>query len=96
MKLPLEAFGLIVWTVSALGVAYIAGHSYITKKFRETMFDFIPIVVMLLECPACLGFWLGFFFGLVLGGFANAITLACYTAGSNFILAKFTGLMDVA
>jgi len=54
------------------------------------------IPVMLLECPACLGFWLGLGAGFfICGSNPDAVIIlisAFYTAGSNFILAKLTKL----
>lgn len=60
----------------------------------------------LIECPACLGFWVGLIFGTCLGltiGPSAVIfpgpawmlppVAACFTTGSNFILGRLTGLM---
>lgn len=54
----------------------------------------------LIECPACLGFWLGMLSAIsglmpVLEGFGGwnwPIVLGCYTSGANFILARLTRL----
>lgn len=95
---------LIVYTVAAFGLAYIAGHSVITRYLRELLWEageVAPItrwLVMLVECPACLGFWLGLLAGAL--GFTpepvsirTAFAFALYTAGSNFLLGKLTGIM---
>jgi len=56
--------------------------------------------VDLLECPACFGFWTGiaasFAFGpfLHVGGIPGAFLWGCYTAGTNFTLAKITRLIE--
>lgn len=66
-------------------------------------------IVALLECPACLGFWLGVFaaladrwFGFIaLAGLTDAprlfsiIFLGCVVSASNFILGVFTRLIEV-
>jgi hypothetical protein len=98
---------LFVFTFSAFGLAYVLGHSMITKAVREYLFDlaesyFPPAkwLVLLVECPACLGFWIGFVSGL-LGptGYAEPLAtvpplaLGCYVAGTNFVLGRATGLM---
>ena len=53
----------------------------------------------LIECPACLGFWLGLISGAFLvkpmdgfEAFNWVMLLAFYTSGSNFILARLTRL----
>lgn len=91
-----------IYTIAAFGFVYIVGHSLITKGIREWIYgdEWSPIArtrrlfVSLLECPACLGFWIG-----LVAGYAAPLaslpplTLALYTTGANFILAKLTGLM---
>jgi hypothetical protein len=53
----------------------------------------------LIECPACLGFWLGLAAGLAwpsldLGpGSYHAPAVALYTCGANFLLGRATGLI---
>ena len=58
--------------------------------------------VTLLECPACLGFWLGLFAGWEIGPFipvvSNGLVIciaACYTSGAMFVLGRTTGLMPL-
>lgn len=98
---------LIFYTLSTFGLAYILGHSVITKNTREALFalgsTFPPLrwFVLLLECPACLGFWIGLVAGLLISEAEGvryllaAFAFACYTAGANFVLGKLTGLMPV-
>lgn len=51
-------------------------------------------IVTLMECPACLGFWIGLFAGIIYYPTAfEAMAGAFYTAGSNFLLARLTGIM---
>lgn len=57
--------------------------------------------VLLVECPACLGAWLGVIGGLVIAPYVPDLSnytviglLVFYTAGSNLMLGKKFGLMD--
>ena len=109
--------GLFFYTVAAFGLAYIVGHSVISLPLRLAV-DPGPDVdspakvswawfLMLIECPACFGFWTGLFAGMVYvavdgplypreGALARvlwAVGLALYTCGANFILARFTHLI---
>lgn len=62
-------------------------------------------LLMLIECPACLGFWIGLFVGMAFPGvlptgvtglrFA-ALECALFTCGSNLLLANWAGLMEGA
>lgn len=96
--------GLIVYVTACFGFAYVVGHSVITKRPREWLFDFGHVfppavwLVLLLECPACLGAWVGFAAGFwwPVADFPRAIVVlgaAFFTAGSNFLLGRITGLM---
>lgn len=109
--------GLFFYTVAAFGLAYIVGHSAISLPFRMAV-DPGPDVnspakvfwawfLMLIECPACFGFWTGLFAGMLYaamdgeqypreGALARilfAVGLALYTTGSNFVLARLTSLI---
>lgn len=67
-----------------------------------------PLFIKLLECPACLGFWQGFVLGALgwfgeppfrlatypLPGLIWCIALGCVVSGSNFIIGRFTRLID--
>jgi hypothetical protein len=108
--------GLLIYTVAAFGLAYIVGHSRISLPFRialdpeklETPRDALRAwLLMLIECPACFGFWEGLFAGMLYaaldgplypreGALAKmlwAVGLALYSCGANFILARFTDLI---
>ncbi len=98
---------LVFYTLAAFGLAYVIGHSIATKAIREGLFTLgAPLpplrwLVWLVECPACFGFWIGWFTGLwfawesPLGRqLLAAFAIACYTAGTNFVLGKLTGLMQ--
>lgn len=69
-----------------------------------------PFFVALVECPGCLGWWVGAFTGLVapefvmiqapgidaltLSAFGCAVVLGCATAGVNMVLGHFVGMTD--
>lgn len=110
--------GLLFYTVAAFGLAYIVGHSAISLPFRVLMDPGENLkspaeaarawILMLIECPACFGFWEGLFFGMLYaaadgplypreGALAKvlwAVGLALYTCGANFILARLTSLIS--
>lgn len=67
---------MFVYIVSFTGLAYILGHSFITKGVRAWLWDLGPPpgpdndpvgfwqwFVTLIECPACFGTWFGFCVG---------------------------------
>ena len=109
--------GLLFYAVAAFGLAYIVGHSVISLPLRlavdpgpeiKTQRDvFWSWFLMLIECPACFGFWTGLFAGMLYaaadgphypreGALAKllwAVGLALFTTGSNFILARLTSLI---
>lgn len=97
---------LVVWLLAAFGAAYIVGHSVISLPVRlylagtdETP-GVAPWLVALLECPACFGTWLGAFAGVLapqwFGVDSQWLGLAlgaCATCGSNYLLARATGIL---
>lgn len=109
--------GLFFYTVAAFGLAYIVGHSVISLPIRIAVDPGQELrgprdaarawFLMLIECPACFGFWTGLFAGMLYAGldgdlypregalakFMFAAGLALYTTGSNFVLARFTNLI---
>jgi len=97
--------GLLIYVVAAFGFAYVVGHSVISKRAREITWGFgeafppLRWIVLLLECPACCGFWIGLFVGLAgPAGYVEALApipalaLAFFTAGSNLLLAVAVGI----
>jgi hypothetical protein len=101
---------LVVYTISAFGLAFAVGFGRISLPFRRWLEPktivgsgdaFRQMLLYLLECPACLGFWIGLgasFFvqlddnrlSLRMGA---ALLTAFYTSGSNFILGRVSGLI---
>lgn len=94
---------LVLHVFAAFGFAYIMGYAKITLAGREWLTEcgFIGRwAVALLECPACLGFWFGFFATILKSGIGDepllrltAVHLGFFTCGTNFILARVTGLI---
>lgn len=59
---------LCLWILMQFGLAYIVGHSAISRPFRELLAPeelktfghaLRQFTVTLVECPACFGFWAG-------------------------------------
>jgi hypothetical protein len=101
----IEPVTLFVYTVAAFGLAYVLGHAVITQGIREALYQrgaLLAWLVILLECPACCGFWTGWFASLVFmvppwdlswPSLRVAGAAALYTAGSNFLLGRATKLV---
>lgn len=94
---------LIIYSVASFGASYVVGHSVISMPLRyrlappETATPINAIrlwIVTLIECPACLGWWTGAIIGGAIDGWWGIFIGAFYTAGSNYILAKVTRLID--
>lgn len=94
--------GILVYTISAFGLAYIVGHSRISRPVRLALHDtggwWTRTIVELVECPACFGFWTGLAVGSYLAlahhaPFGVPFGVACYTTGANFLLGRVTGLI---
>jgi hypothetical protein len=97
--------GLIVlafYSVSAFGFAYVVGHSVISMPVREWIArhpgHYWQLFLAVIECPACFGWWVGFAGGIaafIADPFVSGLLpvfLPFYTAGSNYILARLTGI----
>jgi hypothetical protein len=94
--------GWIVYTVAAFGLAYIVGHSRISRPVRLALWDvggfWAQTFVTLLECPACFGFWIGLAMGLAAFNcnvlpWPAILAFPFYTTGMNFLLGRATGLI---
>lgn len=86
------------------GFAWIVGHSTLTRGFREWLWGLqtkgwprlSPIAVELLECPGCLGFWVGLIGGaLYFQSIGLALLCAFATTGVNAVLGYLTGIMSI-
>jgi hypothetical protein len=99
----ITAVDLVIYVFVMFGLAYIVGHSVISRPLREWLAKWHTAgwLLTLIECPACFGFWEGVVAALLIltpgliGDvfFMNVIAWALFTSGSNFLLAKLTGLM---
>ena len=94
------ALALAFYTLAAFGLAYILGHSRITLYTRTRLAAlgwFSRWMVELVECPACLGTWLGFAAGFFWPHLAPLgwapLALALWTCGANYLLGRATGLL---
>lgn len=98
---------LLLYFLAAFGFAFIVGHSKISLAFREWLAARGALgewLASLLECPACLGFWIGI--AAVFTGVIHvpldvpfgpkwfaALLFACATSGSNLLASKWVGLV---
>ncbi len=101
----MSAIDVLVLFLAAFGLAYVLGYSKISFPIRNFLAPDPPrliswpallgvILVDLIECPACLGVWEGFFFGLYTHQTPwQFFVSACAVSGSNFILGRLTRLM---
>lgn len=91
---------LVFYTVFAFGVAYVLGHARISLPIRSYLASkgrLAEWFVELIECPACISFWLGFPFGFFIVSEHNfwiGLAWSFYTVGSSFLLGHFTGLIE--
>jgi hypothetical protein len=95
----------ISYLLAAFGFSYIVGHSKISRPVRLALWDvgdhspILRYVVLLMECPACLGFWIGLITGIVAvfafdqHGFIP-VALSLITTAANFLLGRMTGLIS--
>lgn len=97
----MNATTIMLYVLTEFGFVYVLGHSTITLALRETMHDAIGpfratrrLLVQMIECPACLGFHIGWIVGLVAGLGWRSILAGFFTSGANVVLGKFTRLMD--
>jgi len=96
----------LVYSVMAFALTWIIGDSKISLPFRmvidpgeiKTPLDAARAwLLMLLECPGCLGFWLGIaalYFHVAPEfewGFLGAIECGLFTAGACLLLARAAG-----
>ena len=97
---------LFAYTIAAFGLAYVVGHASISQRPREWLAGLHRaglLLVELLECPACFGFWTGALVESVglwpqsIPGhapwIARILYAGLYTSGSNLILALATGII---
>lgn len=99
--------GLVIYFLAAFGLAYIVGHSVISQPVRTFIGGpvdkpraYLGLFIALIECPACFGTWIGLVAGAIYpilfwsaSWWVGAIVGACATAGVNFMLGTWTGLM---
>jgi hypothetical protein len=95
------AIDLFIYSLAAFGLAYIVGWSKLSLPLRERL-NPKSLFLALLECPACLGTWVGFAAGYwawsrgfsSLGWQMSVAVGGLYTCASNLILARLTGLLE--
>lgn len=92
---------LVVYLLATFGFCYAVGHSRISLPFRELMAKVYVLspVLALIECPACLGWWVGaaaaatgrvpYSFGYLDWG-----VWPFATCGAHYLLAAWTGWIN--
>ena len=100
---PNAALIVAVFQLTVFGLAWIVGHSKLTQAPRETIASwgrmgmragFAGFFLNLIECPACLSFWLGLITaGAYAFSFWASLAVGIFAAGCSFILARITGLI---
>jgi hypothetical protein len=92
---------LIAHSLFALGLWYVIGVASITYRprtwLRSQRRRICDLLLELLQCPACCGFWIGLGCGLAQWPFRSlmhdAVALAFYTCASNLVLGTLLNLM---
>lgn len=93
---------LVLYTLSAFGFWYIVGASVISYPARAALrrlarsTDLLTTLLELLQCPACLGFWIGFVAAFTRYSPAPGVDcfmLGLYTSATNLVIAHLTDLM---
>jgi len=95
------------WFLVAFGLCYTVGHAKVSLGVRERLAAValayksgkLEAFIALIECPACLGFWLGLAGGwfwpwLIPAGYpqwASAPLLGFATSASGYLLGRATG-----
>ncbi len=104
---------LAVYLLATFGLCYILGHSRLSlvprvlaagvaERSSTVPRHLITWTLNLIECPACLGFWLGLAAGatgaapwpLVTTIWLNALGWAFATCGAHYLLASWTGWIN--
>ncbi len=90
----------ITWIGAAFGFSWVLADSKLTYPFRVAFGDTqkshaAAWFLMLIECPACTGWWVGIA-GYVLGvaPFHSWLEAGFFTCASNLLLAKLVGMLD--
>jgi len=89
---------LLVYAVSAFGLAWCISNSKVSYPLRLRLAEAGSVwMLALLECPACLGWWLGifaYFASSTPAALGQWWTAGLFTMASNLLLAKLAGLLD--
>lgn len=93
---------LVTLFLATFGLSYIVGRSKISLPVREALAALhrgpVDFLLELVECPACLGFWLGLAAALL--GLTPVLTpwpaldvpaWGCVVCGAHYLLATATG-----
>lgn len=88
---------LFVYTFAAFGVCYAVGHAKISLGIRARLaqFNVVRPIVEFIECPACLGFWIGCAAGRwwLEAPLDTSIVLGLFTMAVNFCIGRATGII---
>ncbi len=93
---------LVFYVLFAFGLAYVVGQSLISLRWRILLAEKSPFLTSLIECPACLGFWIGVAGGFIWGPpdwfpssrIVWSMSLPFFTSATNYLLGRTTRLME--
>lgn len=91
---------LIVYAFIAFALAWIVGHAHVSYPFRLALSKggaLGRVIVTLLECVGCFGFWEGlaaYLLHLSPNPLNHWWEAALFTTASNLVLARFAGISD--
>ena len=96
---------LLVYIICLFGFCFIIGHSGITLKGRTWLAKRSEYLTELIECPACLSWWVGLLIGGFNPAYANSLigcsevthiaatAFALFSCGCSAIIGLATGLI---
>ena len=99
---------LAFYVLAVFGFCFAVGHAGVSQGVRESMAywqrPLTDWLLALVQCPACLGFWVGLGTGAVHPALVPfelvwplaALALGFFTCGANYVLGVATGWISEA